>query len=151
MPRRRPEEVRAALPRRRRPHDHLAPSLVIDGLSARTLAEISRLERTRTYLFRGEVSQAVRLWKDHVGLPVRVLAHHYEQGCLYWDCCGDPLEARVLLDDVMQALSRKSARELRAELRRFDELWHRRSPLAPFVGDVSFRGLRAVLYAELPW
>ncbi|GHC73359.1 hypothetical protein [Streptomyces cinnamoneus] len=149
MPRRRPEQVRATLACRRRPYaPYNSPSVVIDGLSARTLAEISRLERARTYLHPGDVARAVRLWKDHVRLPVRDLTHHDERGCLY-DCCGDPLEARVLLDGIMQALSCRGARELRAQLHRFDELWHRRSPLSPLLGDISFRGLHTILYPGL--
>ncbi|MEV4443778.1 hypothetical protein AB0K09_33320, partial [Streptomyces sp. NPDC049577] len=151
MPRRRPEQVRAGLPRRRRPYaPYDTRPAVIDGLSARTLAEITRLERTRNYLCPGDVSRAMRLWKDHVRLPLRDLAHHYERGCLYGDCCGDPLEARVLLDHITQALSRRGARELSAELHRFDELWHRRSPLSPLAGDVSFRVLRRLLHPDLP-
>ncbi|MEU1312444.1 hypothetical protein ABZ419_26630 [Streptomyces cinnamoneus] len=151
MPRRRPEQVRAGLARRRRPYaPYNSPSVVIDGLSARTLAEISRLERTRTYLHPGDVSRAVRLWKDHVRLPLRDLAHHYEHGCLYGDCCGDPLEARVLLDKIMQALSRRGARELRAALHRLDELWHRRSPLSPLLGDISFQSLHTTLHPGIP-
>ncbi|MCA6091059.1 hypothetical protein LE181_02595 [Streptomyces sp. SCA3-4] len=150
MPRRRPDQVRAARARRRRPYaPYNSPSVVIDGLSARTLAEISRLERTRAYLHPGDAGQAVRLWKDHVRLPLRDLTHHDEHACLY-DCCGDPLEARILLDMIMQALSRRGARELRAQLHRFDELWHRRSPLSPLLGDLSFQSLRRTLNPGLP-
>ncbi|MEV5240152.1 hypothetical protein AB0K89_13735 [Streptomyces cinnamoneus] len=150
MPRRRPEQLRAALAHRRRPHaPYDSPSVVIDGLSARTLAEISRLEHTRTCLHPGDASRAVRLWKDHVRLPLRDLTRYDERACVY-DCCGDPLEARILLDQIMQGLSRRGARELRAQLHRSDELWRRRSPLSPLLGDLSFPSLYKTLHPGLP-
>lgn len=84
------------------------------------MSEISQLERTRTYLWPGEVSRAVRLWRDHVRRPEREQWREYERDDGHWDCCGDPFEARVLLDTVTRALSRPSARELRRVLARID-------------------------------
>ncbi|WTW92161.1 hypothetical protein OG216_01710 [Streptomycetaceae bacterium NBC_01309] len=93
---------------------------VIDGLSARAMSEIVRLERTRNYLEPGDVSAAVRLWKNYVHRSERELWHDYEWGNAHWYCCGNPLEARALLDTVTSALSPGSARELRKVIGKFD-------------------------------
>ncbi|MFD3933386.1 hypothetical protein [Streptomyces sp. NPDC058614] len=93
---------------------------VIDGLSSRALSEIVHLERTRNYLQPGDVSAALRLWKEYVHRPERQLWHDYEWGNVDWYCCGSPLEARALLDTVMRAISPRSARELRQIVSRFD-------------------------------
>ncbi|MEU9167267.1 hypothetical protein AB0D34_05660 [Streptomyces sp. NPDC048420] len=84
------------------------------------MSEISQLERTRNHLRPGEVSTAVRRWKDHVRRPERDQWRDYEGGDDHWDCCGDPFEARVLLDTATRALSRRSARELRQVVSRVD-------------------------------
>ncbi|MFE5218616.1 hypothetical protein ACFRC1_29435 [Streptomyces sp. NPDC056626] len=121
MPRRRPGEVRTALCQRHRTH---AATTVIDGLSRRALGEIDRLERTRAYLGPGEVAAAVRLWKEYVRTPERLLWQDHERGNSDWDCCGgDPWEARALLGTVTHALSARSARELRAVVARSDGVW----------------------------
>ncbi len=130
MPRRRPGHLRAARPLRQRTYD---AKPVIDGLSRRALSEIIRLERTRNYLEPGDVSTAVRLWKDYVRTPERQLWHDYEWGNTHWYCCGNPLEARALLDTVMQAMSPRSARELRAIIRKYDAVWN--TPAAPYAAD----------------
>ncbi|MDF6020809.1 hypothetical protein [Streptomyces sp. JH34] len=44
-----------------------------DGLSSRTLAEITRLELSRDHLAPGGVSEAVRCWKAHVRQPLGAL------------------------------------------------------------------------------
>lgn len=124
MPRSRPGHLRAVISRRRTPD----AKPVIDGLSSRTLSEIFRLESTRNYLLPGDVSTAVRLWKDYVRRPERQRWHDYEWRNVHWYCCGDPLEARALLDTVMQALSPRSARELRQIVSRFDAGWNRSAP-----------------------
>ncbi|QKW11175.1 hypothetical protein HUT18_26215 [Streptomyces sp. NA04227] len=100
----------------------------IDGLSSRAQSEVFHLEDTRNYLRPGDVSEAVRLWRDYVRTPERQLWHDYEWGDVYWYCCGNPLEARALLDTVTQALSRHSARELRAVVGRLDAVWGQTSP-----------------------
>ncbi|SOE53846.1 hypothetical protein SAMN05446589_0596 [Streptomyces sp. OV198] len=97
---------------------------VIDGLSSRALSEIIRLEHTRNYLQPGDVSAAVSLWKDYVHQPERELWNDYEWGNVHWYCCGNPLEARALLDIVMQAVSPRSARELRRIVSRSDAVWN---------------------------
>ncbi|MFJ8082913.1 hypothetical protein ACIQ6Y_20170 [Streptomyces sp. NPDC096205] len=106
---------------------------VVDGLSLRTLAEIGRLERSRNYLQPGDVSAALLMWKDYVHRPERELWHDYEWGNVHWYCCGDPLEARALLDTVVQALSPRSARRLRQIISRSDAIWNRPTP--PYIVD----------------
>lgn len=130
MPRRRPGQVHAGAP-----GSHLTTGAgpVIDGLSSRALSEISRLEHTRNYLQLGDVSTAVGLWKSYVHRPERDLWHDYEWGNVHWYCCGNPLEARALLDTVMQAISPRSARELRKVVSRSDAVWNRPTP--PYDAD----------------
>ncbi|MFJ4910751.1 hypothetical protein ACIQCR_35060, partial [Streptomyces sp. NPDC093249] len=99
-----------------------------DGLSSHALSEITRLEDTRNYLQPGDVSKAVSLWKNYVHQPERELWHDYEWGNVHWYCCGNPLEARALLDTVMQAMSPRSARELRKVVSRSDAVWNLPSP-----------------------
>ncbi|MFI6944596.1 hypothetical protein [Streptomyces sp. NPDC050422] len=96
-------------------------------MSSRTQSEILRLEHTRNYLRPGDVSTALRLWKDYVHRPERQLWHGYEWGDVHWYCCGNPLEARALLDTVMQAMPARNARELRRVVSRFDAVWNRPS------------------------
>ncbi|MFF0735936.1 hypothetical protein ACFYVK_30475 [Streptomyces chartreusis] len=60
-------------------------------MSSRALSEIFRLEHTRNYLQPGDVSKAVRLWKDYVQRPERQLWQDYEWGNVHWYCCGNPL------------------------------------------------------------
>ncbi|MEU0136666.1 hypothetical protein ABZ172_21935 [Streptomyces sp. NPDC006296] len=93
---------------------------MIDGLSSRTLAEISRLELSRNHLGPGEVGEALRSWKNHMRLPSGVRLHREEHGHVHWFCCGDPREARALLDVVTGAMSRRGARELRRVLAALD-------------------------------
>ncbi|MFJ4477921.1 hypothetical protein [Streptomyces xanthochromogenes] len=123
MPRRRPGRTRADLADGRR-----APRArpVIDGLTSRALSEIRHLECTRTYLQPGDISAAVRLWKDYVQRPERELWWDYEAGDQRWYGCDDPLEARAVLDGVMRALSARSARELRQVVGRSDAVWNLR-------------------------
>ncbi|MFD9003235.1 hypothetical protein ACFV0T_20030 [Streptomyces sp. NPDC059582] len=124
MPRSRPGHVRAGVSR----HRARDAKPVIDGLSSRAQSEINDLERARTYLNPGDVRTALRLWKDYVRLPERQLWDDYDQHNLDWDCCGDPLEARVLLDTVTRAISPRSARELRRIISRSDAVRNRPSP-----------------------
>jgi hypothetical protein len=129
MPRRRPRHLRTGIAR------HLTPDAkpVIDGLSSRALSEIFRLERTRNYLQPGDVSTALRLWREYVHRPERQLWHDYEWDDVHWYCCGNPFEARALLDTVMQAIPPRSAHELRHVVSRFDAVWNQPSP--PYGAD----------------
>jgi hypothetical protein len=52
---------------------------------------------------------------------------------VHWYCCGNPLEARALLDTVMQAVSPRSARELRRIVSRSDTVWNLPDP--PYDAD----------------
>ncbi|MFE9406437.1 hypothetical protein ACFYNY_32545 [Streptomyces sp. NPDC006530] len=97
------------------------------------LSEINRLERSRNYLRPGDVGTAVSLWKAYVHKPERELWHDFEWGNELWYCCGSPLEARALLDDVMGALTRESARELRNVVSRSDSVWN--LPSSPYAAD----------------
>ncbi|BFO18142.1 hypothetical protein SHKM778_45300 [Streptomyces sp. KM77-8] len=130
MPRRRPGQIRTGAPGS---HRTTGARPVIDGLSSHALSEITRLEHTRNHLQPGDVSAAVDLWKDYVHQPERALWHDHEWGNVHWYCCGNPLEARALLDTVMQALSPRSARELRKIVSRSDAAWNLPSP--PYDAD----------------
>ncbi|MEV5260207.1 hypothetical protein AB0L02_19380 [Streptomyces anulatus] len=117
MPRRRPGRIRAGIPDR---HHSQHTRLAINHLSARTLSEIVRLERTRNYLQPGDIGTALRLWKDYVNRPERELWHDDEFGNVHWYCCGNPLDSRAILDGVMQAMSQRGARELRTIIEELD-------------------------------
>ena len=100
----------------------------IDGLSSRAQADIARFELTRNHLCPGDVATAVRLWREYVHRPARQVLRDDEWGSAYDYCCGDPREARALLDRVMRGLPRRSARELRSLVGRFDAAYGRVSP-----------------------
>lgn len=117
MPRRRPGHARAGIPDRQQSH---RPKPAIDGLPPRALSEIVRLERTRNYLQPGDISSALRLWKDYVRRPARELWHDDEFGNVHWYCCGNPHEGRALLDGVIRAMSPRGARELRKIVEELD-------------------------------
>jgi hypothetical protein len=121
MPRRRPAQVRTGQPRRPRPHDATS---AIDDLSPRALSEISRLERTRGYLWPGSTAVALRMWRGFVHNPYRRLwVDNNDGGCGIWECCGAPWEARQMLEAVMLNLSRQRAREFRQLIDPLDELY----------------------------
>lgn len=79
-----------------------------------------RLEHSRNYLQPGDISAALRLWKDYVHRPARELWHDDEFGNVHWYCCGNPLEGRALLDGVIRAMSPRGARELRKIIEELD-------------------------------
>ncbi|MFJ3914237.1 hypothetical protein [Streptomyces vinaceus] len=87
------------------------------------MAEVARLERTRSYLAPGDVILALDRWKRYVRGPRRRLWDDCEWGNVHWYCCGNPLEGRALLDRVLLAMTPRSARELRAVLAQYDALW----------------------------
>ncbi|MGW7056878.1 hypothetical protein [Streptomyces sp. NPDC054887] len=121
MPRRRPKRVReelvvASVCRR----NTLNP---VEGLSRRTLRAIVRLEETRSYLWAGDVGHSLRLWRDFVRRPDHRLWEPDGPGCTEWLCCGDPVRARENLEGVLLALPRPAARELRAIVARWDEMY----------------------------
>jgi len=77
------------------------------------LAEIDRLERIRGYLWHGAVADALRLWRTFVHDPYRRLRVDGDNGCGFWACCGDPWQAREILQGALLSMSRRHARELR--------------------------------------
>ncbi|MFI1507852.1 hypothetical protein [Streptomyces sp. NPDC020597] len=93
-------------------------------MSSRALSQIHALERSRNYMGEGDVGAALRMWKDYVHRPERRLWHDYEWDDTHGDCCGDPFEARALLDVVTQALPPRQGRELS----RHDAVWNAPSP-----------------------
>ncbi len=74
----------------------------------------------------------MRLWRDYVRRSKRQQWHDYEWGNVHWYCCGNPLEARALLDKVMNAMSLRGARELRKIINRLDAAYS--IPLSPHDG-----------------
>lgn len=77
----------------------------------------------------------MRLWRKYVRRSEREQWHDYEWGDLHWYCCGNPLEARALLDRVMNAMSSRGARELRKIIDRLDAAC--RIPLPPHDGEAG--------------
>ncbi|MEV7555612.1 hypothetical protein AB0N89_38850 [Amycolatopsis sp. NPDC089917] len=85
-------------------------------------AAISRLERSRGYLGAGVTVTALRLWREFTANPYRRLRVD-SQGCGIWECCGDPWEAREMLEGVLLALPARLTPEFRSCLERIDERW----------------------------
>jgi hypothetical protein len=96
---------------------------VLDSFSSRFLSDIARLELSRNYLWPTAVQSSLRIWLAFVHRPHRRLWVEDDGGCGIWECCGDPFEARELLDFVARALPRKSAKELRKRLDELDALY----------------------------
>ncbi|MFD8636040.1 hypothetical protein [Streptomyces sp. NPDC059533] len=86
------------------------------------MGEILRLECTRNDLNTADVALALERWKKFVRSPESAERDFCTWGSVHWYCCGNPLEGRRLLDAVMRALSRRSARELRALIAKSDSL-----------------------------
>lgn len=95
----------------------------LHGFSPRFLSDIVRLELSRNYLWPTAVQSALRHWTEFLHNPYRRLWDVDTEGCGVWECCGDPHEARELLEFVALALPRKSARELRRRLDELDDLY----------------------------
>ncbi|ANZ36417.1 hypothetical protein BBK82_10440 [Lentzea guizhouensis] len=95
---------------------------VLKGFSSRFLGDLDRLERTRNYLWPGEVMRALEAWLRYADSPARRfwLDDNLVDDC---GCCPDPVEQRQLLEHVACALPRKSARELRRRLDELDDLY----------------------------
>ncbi|WP_410576873.1 hypothetical protein [Amycolatopsis sp. lyj-108] len=107
MPRRAPARVRRGL-RLRRPAELRDPW----DFSPALAAGIARLERSRNYLGPGATRTALRLWREFTVDPYRRLRVDTE-GCGVWECCGDPRQAREMLEGVLLALPARAAKELR--------------------------------------
>ncbi|MFE2323139.1 hypothetical protein ACFXD5_04265 [Streptomyces sp. NPDC059385] len=86
------------------------------------MGEMVRLEYTRNDLNTADVALALDRWQKFVRCPESADWDLCTWGSVHWYCCGNPLEGRRLLDAVMRALSRRSARELRALIAKSDSL-----------------------------
>ncbi|MEH0420325.1 hypothetical protein [Streptomyces sp. B21-083] len=116
MPRRRPSALRGEIPVRGQYRPPYAP---IDRLSGSCTADIRRLERAR---FSPEsTTQAFRDWTTLAHGPLSRLARtHPERGSCSIYCECRPGLSRDHLEEVLHALPRKSARELRTLVRSLD-------------------------------
>lgn len=96
---------------------------VLKGFSGRFIADLGRLERTRNYLWPGDVELALSRWTAWVRSPSRKC--WLDQTPWEWDHYPneDPFRAREVLGAVACALPRKSARELRKRLDELDALY----------------------------
>ncbi|MFE6617015.1 hypothetical protein [Amycolatopsis sp. NPDC057786] len=108
MPRRAPARVRRELRLRH-------PAESGEGFSPALAAELARLERSRNYLGPGAIRTALRLWREFVANPYRRLRVDSE-GCGVWECCGDPRQAREMLEGVLLALPARLAKEFRRHI-----------------------------------
>ncbi|MFJ9148569.1 hypothetical protein ACIRP7_10905 [Streptomyces sp. NPDC102270] len=91
----------------------------IDGLSARCMADLRRLERSRSFL--EDTAEAFRRWKALAHGPLRLIADPATaQRCGIPGCC-DVGYFRDHLEAVLHALPKKSGRELRAVLTPLDD------------------------------
>lgn len=136
MGRKAPSRVRSDLPRRSSRADDRA---VVPGVSSRTLAEITRIERDRYEP--GAAHRALSAWRATV----------YQRGpwVIYPDwsrecpCCASPWDEdqRETLEVLCRVLTRRAARELRAVLAPLDARFLARTlndPHAP-PGDPWWR------------
>lgn len=110
MPRRRPSDVRASIPVRNGDHRRLYPAL--DRLSGACTADIRRLDQSRYWS--EATSGAFWHWAALAHGPLRRLASpRTETRCGIRECGCDPSLYRDHLEEVLHALPKKSARELR--------------------------------------
>ncbi|MFF4843933.1 hypothetical protein [Streptomyces collinus] len=113
MPRRRPSAVRDTLPARRSRYSYRRPYPPINGLSGACTAHIRRLEHLRFHP--GETDRAFWHWAALAHGPLRAIADPFTSTrCGIPECGCDPGYFRDHLEEVLHALPRKSARELRA-------------------------------------
>lgn len=100
---------------------------VMAGFSARLLADIERVERTRNYLCPHTFEPLLRRWTSFVRKSPYLRFRDTDIGPEFpppvCDCCRDPYEARQILEFVALALPRKSARELCKRLDHLDNLY----------------------------
>jgi hypothetical protein len=95
----------------------------VDGLSARTVSEIQRAERSG--LGPGTVARALTAWKRavyrrNIAVMLEEVVRH---GC---PCC-DPTEARETLQQALSLLSPRARRELWSKVEPVDEEFRRRT------------------------
>jgi hypothetical protein len=114
MARKPPGHVRTDLPRRRRPGRRIP---VIDGVSAKGLRQISRLERTG--LGPGGAAAALRAWQDFARASDEDRADRIYYG--HAGCCPDPRDDRDVLERVLRTLPPKDAKALRQRVQALDD------------------------------
>jgi hypothetical protein len=73
--------------------------------------------------FPGTVSAAFLRWSLFVDEPGHRLHDQEHVGCDYPECCGDPYEARSILEAAAHVLPRQDARRFRRRLATLDEKW----------------------------
>lgn len=122
MPRRRPGHVRAGLRRRPLPYDRVPADPADPALSPRLCTEIARL-RPREGSWPGTFLTALRQWRYFVRNPYRRLWVDDDTGCGYFECCGDPWQAREILEETLHKLPRPERAELRKILADLDALY----------------------------
>ncbi|NEA62829.1 hypothetical protein [Streptomyces sp. SID12488] len=116
MPRRRPSALRGEIPVR---NQSLHRRASIDGLSGSCTADIHRLEQSRHWP--ESTAEAFLQWKLLAYGPLRQLAEPFPaQACGILGCWCWPGYFRDHLEEVLHALPRKSARELRTLVRALD-------------------------------
>ncbi|WNE97022.1 hypothetical protein PS467_17630 [Streptomyces luomodiensis] len=97
---------------------------MIDGVSAATLGEIQRLERSRGRP--GEVARDLAWWKRRAAEMCRRRWHGLGSGPYYYGyygcpCCDyDPPEGRWGLERVLQSLSPRARRDFAAVVKEVD-------------------------------
>ena len=92
-------------------------------MSSKAWAELVTLERTRGYLWPGATASALAVWRAFVRLPNRRTWDSDDPGsCGIPECCGpDPVDARLRLEGVLTAMSRRNGRALRRIVHELDE------------------------------
>ncbi|BEL04130.1 hypothetical protein Q0Z83_023210 [Actinoplanes sichuanensis] len=114
MSRKPPGSVRAELPRRRKPGTRIA---VIDGVSAKGLRALARLERTR--LGPSGAWIALKGWEGFARADDDERADQIYYGEV--GCCPDPRDNREILDRVLHALPARDAKVLRKRIQALDD------------------------------
>ncbi|GGR03714.1 hypothetical protein GCM10010280_59720 [Streptomyces pilosus] len=126
MPRRRPSAVRGDLRARLPRHFFRYPYPPINRLSGACKAHIRRLEHQR--FWPGATEKAFWYWADLAHGPLRAIGNPLTSTrCGIPECGCDPGYSRDHLEEVMHALPKKSARELRKLVRDLDSKILRRA------------------------
>ena len=141
MPRRRPSAVRDDLPVRPRRHYFHYPYPPISGLSGACEAHIRRLEHAR--FWQGATAKAFWDWAALAHGPLKRIADPFTSiRCGIPECGCDPGYSRDHLEEIMHALPKKSARELRrlvwdldSKIIRRAKVIHAPSPDVPWWRD----------------
>jgi hypothetical protein len=114
MTRKRPGQVRAALPHRRKPGVRIA---LVEGVSARGLSRIAHLERTD--LRPGAAAAALKSWQAFARASDDDRADMLYYG--HAGCCPDPRDDREVLERVLRVLPPEDARSLRRRIEMLDD------------------------------